>query len=565
MDNVYWHTKLLVIAVLLTVSALGHGSSNYVASVIEIGEEFQSFSVADLNGDGAKDLIVSNWLENQGRELRIYWQQAGGKFPAQASRRIDIKRDIVAYALADIRTEPGVELLFFTASSIFSYSATHDSYANNLQKFADWPFINAVPSRRAIYFLGHFTPTVNDSSNSNKIDILVPGSDFFGLISANQSGQGSQALPFQPSPLPKAEREQQLSLNDDNEVNVNLQDGIKIEVGRASNFENLVIERLSIENNNFANDEGEFDRYQELGELLSLQRWISNVQSGQLIAGAPIEFIYIDEVPKQETAPSSKDANNKRKDKNQRVNIVQVDPKGEASIVFQQTINSIDKLQLFDFNNDGLLDILNARTAGADNVNASIYLNRSNINNGTSPFDFSKPDYVTKFTGYDVSFSLSDINGDNTPDLIVGAYQISALNALRDGALVRLSLIYSGNPNFILDQQAKQSTEQTLFNRRPDFKLEENFSAEDIKGLSEAVNFSLDINGDGNKDAIAVDKRGALAARTLNKEFELQDEPHWEFVPLHFVQNINSKSLNSDGRPDFVIRHQKAITVLVSQ
>ena len=516
---------------LFSLAAYCNAAPNYIASVIEFGEEIQDVSVTDLNGDGREDLIVSNWNKDLGRELWIYWQQSDGKFPAKPSRRIEVKGDIVAYAVADIRAEPGYELLLFTPLSIFSYSTTHDSYANNLQKICDWQFVNSVPSRRSTPFLGNFTDLNGDGS----VDLLLPGKESFGVLALapDSDNKTSQVIA-----LPKAQHKQLDSDGEDN-VHFNMQNGLKIEVSRPSNFEGLFVERLT--DTKPSETESEFARYESPGNLLKLERWIDTVTTAQLIPGAALEYIYYDEDP---------EIDHKIK-KNHRLNIVAINA-SKPSVTARLLLEKRDAISLFDFNGDQLMDLLVSENQGSDNVSANLYINRA------GKFNLEKADQVIKISGYDVSFQLSDINGDGRNDLVVNAYQISALDALRKGALMRVSLIFGANPNFA------GAEDQPVFNRRPDFKLEENFSADDIKGLSAPLDFTLDIDGDGNKEAVAVDKRGALSARTINHGWQLQDNAMWDFVPYRYIAGVTSYSLNQDQQPDFILSHQDSITVLVS-
>jgi len=526
-----------ITSLLVSLSATGIAAPNYVASVIEFGEQVQAISVGDINGDGRDDLVISNWNEDLGRELWLYWQQADGKFPAKPSQRVEIKRDIVAYAMADIREEAGDELLLFTALSVFSYSATRDSYTGNLQKLADWTFVSAVPSRQSTPYLGRFT----DQDNDGNIDILIPGEETFGVLSVTKRNKDNTEL-VSVLPLPVAEHRIQ-GADPEGGVSVNMQDGIKIEVTRPSYFAGLVVERLvKQEPEKDKEEETDFARYADPGALLSLERWIDNVEAAQITPDPQAEFVFIDEDPELDAKAAKK----------QRINIVSIKDKKPA-VIFQASIEPRDEIRLFDFNDDNLKDLLLVQRRGSDDVTANFYVNRA------GHFNLDKADQVIKFTGYDVNFRFSDINNDKRSDLVVGAYQISALGALREGALVRISLIYQGNANYSLDG------EHDLFNRRPDFKLEENFSADDIKGLTQPVDYGLDLDGDGNKDAISIDKRGAIIARTMNKQFQLQSQTAWEFVPLRFIQRVQDHNLNNDQRPDFILHHQEGITVLVSR
>lgn len=534
-------TSFIAPWVLLLNSLSSQAAPNYVASVLEFGEQYQAVAVVELNGDGLQDIIVSNWNETNGRELWIYLQQSGGKFPAQASKKVEIKKDIVSYGVADIRDEPGEELLFFTVNALFSYSTQYDAYGNNLRKEADWTFINAVPTQRSTYFFGRFAPL------NGTIPILIPGPEQYALFKFPVAAQAANHKPQQPILLPKAQRETLQGEDAEGQFNVNLDNGLRFEFLKPSNFQGLVEKRLA---SKIENDSDFNQRYGDLDVLLDFQQWISNVQGAQLIPGDELDYIFLD---------YDKEKKSTLKQRTRRVSLVKIE-NGKSHIHWQGHLSDKDKIQLFDFNNDGLQDLLAVQVRGTDDVTANIYLNRR------GGFQLEEPDQVLKFSGYDVNFAVDDINNDKVQDLIIGAYQISAINALRDGALVRIASIYPGNPNYNLQAgNQSNSKDQTPFAKRPSFRLEENFGADDVKGLTQPVSFKADINGDGVKDTVAIDKRGALAGKMLNKQFQLQDNNPWEFVPIHFVQEFEAHTLNRDQQQDFVLRHQNAITVLVSQ
>lgn len=514
-----------------------YSAPNYVASVIEFGEQYQDVTTAELNGDGLLDIIVSNWNETQGRELWLYLQQSDGKFPARASQKIEIKRDIIAFAIADIRQEPGEEFLFFTVSSVFSYSTQHPSYSNNLHKEADWLFINAVPTQRATYFLGRH------QSTNNEIAILAPGPQQYGLFQFPLGGKtdadtNKPALPFI---VPKAQRELLTSQND-TEVSVNFDDGLQFEVGKPSNFENYLVKRLETGNPEVSDF---IARYQDVDSLLDFEQWVNKVHAGRFLSQDQTSLIYID---------FDKSKNDNSPDKSQRVTLVDPLAKNNA-IHWQGNLSPKDDVQFIDLNNDKLDDLLTLDIRGSDDISVNLYINRN------GQFNFDQADQVLKFSGYDASFSVNDINNDGYSDLVVGTYQFSALNALREGAVVRIASIYLGNAEF----SPTATTEQTPFLRRPDFRLEENFGADDFKSLAQPASFATDLNGDNIKDMVSIDDRGALVGKTLNPRLQLQSETDFDFVPLHFIQGFETHTLNADKQNDFVLRHQNALTILVSQ
>jgi hypothetical protein len=79
------------------------GSVDFVSSEIDTGDNRQGYWNGDMNGDGLQDIIIATWSEANGREFLIYTQETSGNFSGAPWRRIEIKKDIVAFALADLR------------------------------------------------------------------------------------------------------------------------------------------------------------------------------------------------------------------------------------------------------------------------------------------------------------------------------------------------------------------------------------------------------------------------------------------------------------------------------
>src|SRR5690606_24986393 len=115
-----WSSWLTGSALLLTTGTLQAQAINHIASELPRPEWPQEVRLADTNGDGLPDIIVPTWSSDTGRQLHIYLQHTDQRYPAQPSRVIDIRSEIVAVALADVRPEPGEELLLFTGSTVFS-------------------------------------------------------------------------------------------------------------------------------------------------------------------------------------------------------------------------------------------------------------------------------------------------------------------------------------------------------------------------------------------------------------------------------------------------------------
>ncbi len=103
-----------------------------------------------------------------------------------------------------------------------------------------------------------------------------------------------------------------------------------------------------------------------------------------------------------------------------------------------------------------------------------------------------------------------------------------------------------------------------MFSRRPNSRLEENFSAENVRGLSEQMSLRYDVDGDGRRDALSITENGTLAARRIDDQLQIEPEPFWEYVSPRTVFEFDVLSLNDDERPDLILRHGTSTTVLVA-
>ena len=101
----------LLAGLTLTASASLQAQLNFAASEIALGEWPDDVLREDMDGDGRLDLIVPHWSAEAGREMLIYLQDDGGRFPPEPSRHVEIKPEIIAVALAELRPAPGKELL----------------------------------------------------------------------------------------------------------------------------------------------------------------------------------------------------------------------------------------------------------------------------------------------------------------------------------------------------------------------------------------------------------------------------------------------------------------------
>lgn len=209
-------------------------------------------------------------------------------------------------------------------------------------------------------------------------------------------------------------------------------------------------------------------------------------------------------------------------------------------------LDSRGQLELVDLNGDGRDDILQQSGNGSD-WTVRLYLNTG------EGFDFQNPSQLLRFSGYDLQLNaLTDKTG--SPLLSASYYTIPVVEAIRNASINRVQLLFGSD----------QAEAGQVYNRRPDSRLEESFSADNVRGLSEQMSLRYDVDGDGTRDALYVTANGTLAARRISDDLQIANEPFWEYVSPRTVFEFEVMSLNDDQVPDLMLRHGTSTTFLVA-
>lgn len=520
---------------LLTISALlscvSQAAPDYQASVIEVEATITDQHFADLDGDGMEDLVIATWSMERGRELLVYVQGANGHFPGKPSQRIEIKKDIVAFAMADLREEPGTELILFSRGAAYSYSSRKEGYAGNLKKLFDWELVATVPERKSLPFFGK----LQDYNEDGHVDLLLPGRERYALGFGD--GQGGFQSPIE---LPRPHRDLRRNTDKDIRFDVSFAEGLTFTLNSPSPFDDLLPRRESAQ----AAAES-WDRYGRNGSILDIEHWLASVRPARINDDPVSDFVYLDDPEHGEGSEGAVRFNA----------IFQLGEGAKRSPDWQGQFESAGEVLLDDFNGDGLDDVILLNARGSDQTNLLFFANRG------GRYEFDTPDQVIRFAGYEVEVALHDLDGDEIPELIVSYYGLAAVEALRSGSMLRTTLIYKGRGA----TTGGEGGVKLWFAQRPSAKLEDRFSADNVRGLVERLNFSVDLDGDSRKDVIALDETGTLVAKSVGKDLQIASEPFWRFVPLHFIQEVIPAQLNRDAVADFLLRHQYSVTVLVSR
>lgn len=491
-------------------------SIDYISSEIDTGDTRQGYWTADMNGDLMQDILIATWSESNGREFLIYTQEANGKFSEAPWRRIEIKKDIIAFALADLRPEPGSELLFFTGSACYSLSCSIEGYANNLKKLFEWALIKSVPDKKKIDFIG----ILEDLDGDVFVDLLLPGQKQYALFRGLPGGMFSN-----PSPLPAADVIINKSKRDQESFSIGT---AGVSAGGPGIYSNLLVHRLESQ---------PVDRI-FYPPILEYQHWIPGVSTGRFNSDALDDFVYLDDMQTE-------------KKNSKRLNLIFHTGSGvlPATPDWQGTIRIDDGIGMMDINGDKLTDLVNMKREGL-NTTLYIFLNQE------GRFNFDKPDHVMKLAGILSDVQAIDFNQDGFPELVINAYSASPVKALASGSVERRLLIFAGR---------KPEKGSAVFDRKPAFAYEENFNAGNFRSLTGERSFSGDIDGDGIIDVVSIDNNGALAVNRIGHDLTLETKPFLQFTPRHFISGSRLVKLNQDDRTDIILEHQHGLSLIISK
>ena len=491
--------------------------TNYVSSEIERDTARSRVVMEDMNGDDRLDLITSRWQRNVGRELLIYFQLEDGRY-SPTPKPIEIKTEIIAIGFADLRDDPGKELVLFTNNGVFSLSTAVEGYAGNLKPLFEWKLIADVPDPNSVQFFMN----IRDLDGDGFIDLLVPGEKTYGYFrgASNETFMltaefSTINLELEPSARPSGDNELSVS------IEINSTDGIKLDVAASSPtpYAGFI-------------EDWQQDK-EEPDNLLRAENWMPSVNFADFNGDGRDDMIFIN---------------------------VGLDIRGQVNILFQSDdgsypsqpswqgpIDTRGDIRLANLDGDEFMDVV--KLVGEGNERDAHF-----FHNSGGQFNFDQPNQIMRFSGYDVDFNFIDLDNNGQPELNVSYYTIPVVDAIRNTTIVRAQLLY-GSSDVEPDQ---------FFSRRPQFRLEESFSATNVRGLAEQMSLRFDVDGDGKIDALYISDEGVLSAKRIDSDLKIAPEPFWEYVPTRTIMGFSVSNLNADKIPDLTLRHVGAITLLVA-
>ena len=507
------HRLSLALATAGLCGAATVAAQNYTAFELQRAENWDDLIVEDVDGDGRADLLLAEFRPGIGRELLIHYQQPDGGFNPEPAR-IEIKSEIIAIGFADLRPEPGKELLLFAGDGVYSLATGIPGYAGNIRQLFAWELIAALPDRERVQFVRDVT----DLDGDGNVDLLAPGAEGFGYFRGlgEERFELAAVIPTENPDVPRAVRE-----NFETDLNARLE---------INEQQGIVLEFRADTPRRFGDFIEQWDGLPRQA-LFQAEQWTPGALIARVNGDSLQDIVYVNQG---------------------------VDGLGRINVHYQQSGNGFHEQpdwtaavdtrgdwQLTHLDDDGRIDLLQLLEQG-DDWDARLYLNQE------GEFDLDRPDQVLRFGGYDPRIEAIRLHGE--PALAVTYYAAPALEAIRNTGIQRVTMLYSGDG----------AGQGQLFARRPAMRLEESFSVDNVRGLAEPITLGHDLDGDGRSDALYVTERGTLAARRINDRLQIESEDFWEYISPRSVFQLDVERLNGDSVPDLILRHGTATTVLVS-
>jgi hypothetical protein len=155
------------------------------------GWEVQDAWTADIDGDGAVDVVVSAADPKRpfARSLSAFRARAGAPFLASAPDPVlELTPDVVAWASGDVDPAPGEELLLFSARGAFAWR-TAEKAEKRFARLFELDFLWQLPDEERCWA---FPSALCDLDGDGRLDLVLPEPE--GYAVALQARAGAAGL-----------------------------------------------------------------------------------------------------------------------------------------------------------------------------------------------------------------------------------------------------------------------------------------------------------------------------------------------------------------------------------
>lgn len=511
---------LALLPLLLGSLAGAPEESHYLDASLDLDGKLLSWRFVDLDADGTRELVLAIGTKDGARELRVHRFDAAG-LGRVADTTIPVLPDVLAWGAADVREEPGRELLFLTKSGAFSYSPTIPGYKDNVRRLARAELIYDMPDPGTLPYWAYVIPA------GDRDLVLLPGRSALTLWGP-----------------PRAREEES-----DAELTYALRATLRTDA--------IEVESAQL---------GANDRNRGDGPS------ISTLGPSPFLADAANGGTSLLEDAHATSAPAMLDVNGDGyldlvfADAEQlRVHLGGSDgPAPEPSRVeslpeaLRESEENEVELRLGDLDADGRLDLIAVVADEPDGFENRLH--RVLIYRGTEErLMEDEPAQVLRFEAGDLEVRAADVDGDGRLDLTVEKLELPSLVGTVTGIEFTFRLLV-----FLGEERG--------FARRPAISREESFDEDSAVELAANRAWKLDCNGDGTADLVEIGLKGNITIQCLRTEksrlrgssYSLDPAPWKEFEVEGSIDSLTLEDFNGDGLGDVVSASDERLTVLLS-
>jgi hypothetical protein len=516
----------------LTLAPRGGGESepvSFVPITINVEGEVLDSRFEDIDGDGRGDLILSVLARGSGessrREIQIYPMDANGTFALVPETVVGVYDDVIMWGIADVRPEPGRELLFMTRTGAWSYSPTLPGYKDNIRRLATCDLIYQMPDPRDLpgwhYVIEQSPRDLLLLPGATGVTLWGPprgapaadATDDYERITGYGSGSGDALFSVKAPGAVRASA-----------------GGLKLSIDTGSN-------------------------------------------KALFLDSGPTAFAALLQADVKYRAPALADVNGDGRmdlliQKGKNLSVYVADANGlpsrptrtEVLPAFLDKEDSDLNLNLHDLDGDGDIDVLAWLSPKSDGLKKRVLSYFVMLNDGTRLLP-SEPDQVLRFKGSDTYSEVTDVNNDGRPDLVITKYDLPELTDVLTGFNFRRSAyVY-----FAADKQP--------FERKPSLRDEQSF---DIQSLQDALvrrRIAADLSGDDIADLVEVDLSGRVAIRRLGEEKGFFGGSDWTIEKHAWkrfdmggdLSTLQVTDINGDGIADLVNQREHGVSIMLSR
>ncbi len=482
----------------------------------------------DVDSDGRLELLLVVRREaGRRREIRIHPLTPEGVFARTPTSVVPVLDDVIAYGLADVRAEPGRELVFLTRKGVWSMSTTRAELRDNVRPLVEADLVYEVPDLDELPFWEYVLP-------GRRAALVVPGETSFSVWAPSPDVADAYVRAADFARATNAGKR-------DDHGKVAVRHEASVRVGGSSvnvDYGEQDPKRVLLDSNRA-----------ERTTLLSFERTYRAPALGDVNGDGRTDLLV--------------EANDE----------LWVHVATEAGIPPDPTriepwpdyLAGVSRIELCDVDADGDADLFYSKTDGDDGggFGAEVFTLGVLLNDGERMFP-PQPDQLMRFEAVELRWDVGEKSGDGKPDLVVRKFELpSMLDVVTRLDFKHTTLLYRGTGG---------GRDGRVFERKPSMKSERTYDENSIQDVIARRDMSHDFSGDGIADLVEVDSSGRVSLRRLlhrssffgGESWTLETSPWKRFDARGSIASLDVGDFNGDGLGDVASIRGDGLLLLLS-